>query len=173
MRNFIIFILLFALNFTLISKDLSNGYKDIKLGMTKNQVIDTIKKSSEFRQKNDEVLSIRLEPDTEILTYEGLGYISVGYFHFNKDKLFQIFLKFNENKLGYYLLLKDNTDKFGKPSKLDPKSAVWQNKEVMIVIEKPCTIKYLYLPIWNELVKSDQTPDDIILKSRNDFVKDL
>jgi hypothetical protein len=163
----------FFLVFSLHSKELSDGYKDIKLGMSKSEVVDRMKKSVEFRQKNDEVLSIRIDPDSEILTYEGLGFVEIGYFHFHNDKLFQILLKFDEKKIGYYLLLKNSTEKFGKPNSLDPKSAAWRNDNVSIVIEKPCTMKYFYLPVWNELIKKDQTPDDIILKNRTDFVNDL
>jgi hypothetical protein len=158
---------------SVFSNELSKGYKDILLGMSKTQVQDNLKKNPDFKSGKEEILTVRIDPDKEIISTEGTGYIKNAYFHFFNDKLFQIFLTLDEKKIGYYLLLKNNTEKFGTPQKLDPKSASWQNNEVMIVIEKTCTIKYFYLPIWNDLIKKDQSSDDIILKTRNDFVNGL
>ncbi|OHD10099.1 MAG: hypothetical protein A2Z98_09060, partial [Spirochaetes bacterium GWB1_27_13] len=123
-KIFFAFFILF-LPFNLFSQKLSNGFKDFKLGMSKEQVSNLLKKSFDFDAKREEILSIRLEPDTEIITADGMGFIQIGYFHFNKDKLFQIFLKIDEKKIGYYLLLKNNTERFGNPKRLDPKSASW------------------------------------------------
>jgi len=173
MHKFFIIVFLLFTYFSIYPKELSSGYKDVKLGMTMSEVSVILKKSNEFRQKDEEILSIRIDPDKEILTYEGLGYIKIGYFHFHKDKLFQIFLRVEDKKIGYYLLLKNNTEKFGKPSKLTPNSAIWKDADTQIIIEKPCVIKYIYLPIWNELIAKDQSPDDKVLKSRQDFVNDL
>ncbi|HOJ65153.1 MAG TPA: hypothetical protein PLE45_12120 [Spirochaetota bacterium] len=169
-----IYILIFIfLTFILNSLDLTDGYKDIKLGMSKSQVEELLKNSPDFIPQREEILSIRIEPDTEIITVEGTTFIEIAYFHFNKDKLFQIFLKINEKKIGYYILLKRFTDKFGKPSGLEPKSAFWQNSNVKIVIEKPCTLKYIYLPIWNELTKTDDKLKNYIEQAREDFINNL
>lgn len=170
-RYFLMLLFAFFL-FTLSAQELSSGYKDIKLGMSKDEVADLIGKSYDFYDNRNEVLTIRLEPDTEIITAEGRGFIEIGYFHFHEDKLFQIFLIFNE-KVGYYTLLKRLTDKFGSPTRLDPKNAFWQEGDVKIVIEKPGKIKYLYLPIWNSLLNSDLSDRKILDQQRDSFVDDL
>ena len=168
---FLFFILFFSFSF--YSQVLSEGYKEIKLGMVMTEVESLIKSSPEFYSGREEVLSIRLEPDTQIITAEGTGFIKIAYFHFNEDKLFQIFLILSEKKIGYYTLLKRLTTKFGTPSDLDPLRAYWQNATVKIVIEKPCTIKYLYLPIWNTLLDNNLDERKILDKIREDFVDDL
>ena len=161
------------LNSFAMSNALSDGYKDIKLGMSKKEVSDLLKKSLEFDAKREEILSIRIDPDSEIITAKGLGFINVAYFHFNKDRLFQIFIKLNEKKIDYYSLLKTNTNKYGNPKNLEPTRASWEDSKVKIVIEKPSTIKYLFLSIWNELLKNDNTSDDLNLKLRNTFLENL
>ena len=98
---FIMFFLFIAYSFSCV-EPLSDGYKDIKLGMTKTQVQSILEKSIEFNFKREEILSFRLEPDTEIISTEGFNYIISAYFHFNHDKLFQIILKLSESKTGYY-----------------------------------------------------------------------
>ena len=173
MRKNVFFIILFLINSIIFSEELSEGYKDIKLGMSQDEVRDVLKKSFDFYTGREEAISIRLEPDTEIITAAGMGVIKIGYFHFNSDKLFQIFLKIDENKIGYYMLLKRFTNKFGKPAFLEPKRAYWENDGVRVIVEKPCSLKYQFLPIWNELIKNDSTNDSILNKYREKFVDDL
>lgn len=160
-------------SFILNAIDLTDGYKEIKLGMSRKEVEEILKKSPDFIPQREELLSVRIEPDTEIITVEGVTFIEIGYFHFNNDKLFQIFLKINEKKIGYYVLLKRFTDKFGKPSNLEPKRAFWENSNTRIVIEKPCTLKYIYLPVWNDLLKKDDKLKNYIEQAREDFINNL
>ena len=153
---------------------LSDGYKNIKLGMSQQEVKSILQKSTDFNMKKEEILSFRMEPDTEIISTEGYGYIIFGYFHFSHDQLFQILLKLSEEKVGYYYLLTNFTNRFGKPQKFSPTRAIWENEKIRIVIEKPCTLKYIYLPVWNGLVdKKDETSDEIYGVNREKFVDDL
>jgi len=172
-KKIFLFLFLIVSMGVISSEELSYGFKEFKLNQTQNEVKELIKKSFDFANRRDEALSIRLEPDTDIITAEGLGFIKIGYFHFNKDKLFQIFLKLDEKRVGYYLILKRFTEKYGNPTSLEPKSAFWENEEVKIVIEKPCSLKYIYKPIWNEITSSDQTSDSVFFKIREKFIEDL
>jgi hypothetical protein len=158
--------------FAFPAKPLSDGYKDIKLGMTQAQVKGILDKSVDFSINKEEILTMRLEPDTEIISTEGLGFIISGYFHFSHDQLFQILLKLSETKIGYYYILNKFTNSFGKPNKLDPEKATWENDKIRITLEKPCTLKYIYLPVWNGLVK-EKEKNDLFEKDREKFVDGL
>ena len=174
MRKIIlIIIVIFFVSFLFGVENLSDGYKEIKLGMNKEVVRNILKKSRDFSMKKEELLTIRIQPDTEIISTEGLGFILLAYFHFHHDQLFQIFLKINENKIGYYFFLKKLSARFGAPSKFSPKKSIWENERVRIIIEKPCNLKYIYLPVWNGLVTSDLTSDSVLDSVREKFVNDL
>jgi len=173
-KLFFIFLFLIITFFIYSIEPLSDGYKDIKLGMSMDQVRGILEKSIEFNYKKEEILTFRLEPDTEIISTEGFrNYIINAYFHFSHDQLFQIILKLHTKKIGYYNLLKQFTERFGKSTKLSPTKASWDNEKIRIIIEKPCTLKYVYLPIWNGLLKNDNTSDHILDINREKFIDDL
>lgn len=151
---------------------LPEGYKNIRLGMTREEVEEILKTSSDFENR-EEVLTIRIEPDKQIITSEGYGYILIGYFHFSQDSLYQIFIKLDHTKIGYYNLLKNFTSKYGAPPLFEPKRAQWENDSVRLVIEKPGTLRYIYLPVWNQLLKSDLSDQKIIEKNRRNFLDNL
>lgn len=170
---FVIVTIFIISNLSYCLEPLSDGYKDIKLGMNKEAVQNILMKSIEFNYKKEEILTFRLEPDTDIISTEGYGYILNAYFHFHQDQLFQIILKLSESKIGYYYLLKNFTTRYGKSTNLSPTRSIWDNDKVRIIIEKPCTLKYVYLPVWNELLNEDVTSDNILELNREKFVDDL
>ncbi len=173
-KLFFVFLMIFIINgLTYSQEPLSDGYKNIKLGMSKEEVQNILMKSIEFNYKKEEILTFRLEPDTDIISTEGYGYIINAYFHFHQDQLFQIILKISEDKIGYYYILKNFTTRFGKSTNLSPTRSIWDNEKIRIVLEKPCTLKYVYLPVWNGLLKEDVTSDNILELNRQKFVDDL
>ncbi|MCG8569387.1 MAG: hypothetical protein MJB14_04540 [Spirochaetes bacterium] len=172
-NNFFLVFIFFSITQIIFSQTLSEGYQEFKLGLSKQEVENLLKTSGDFWGNKKDVIVMRHQPDQQIITVEGKGYIEIGYFHFYEDQLYQIFLVINSEKIGYYSLLKRLTDKFASPKTLDPLSAQWENETVKIEIEKPCTIKYYYLPIWNQLLNSDLSDRKIDQKSRENFVDGL
>ncbi len=146
------------------------GYKEFTFGMTMSAVKDLISKSQEFDSVREEVLTIRTEPDREIITVKGRGFVKRGYFHFNEDKLFHIYLIMNDSKIGYYNLLKGLTEKYGNPNDLDPKRAIWKNQTARVVIEKPSVVKYTSIPVWESLGSNDLADRNVLQINRDDFI---
>ncbi len=152
---------------------LSNGYKEIRLGMTLEEVRQIINSMPEFNPIREEILQIRIEPDKQILTTEGYSFVSKAYFHFDNDRLYQILLKFNQNKIGYFNLLSTFRSRFGEPAFINPSKSYWQNERVRITIEKPATIKYLDRQIWNSIIGSGNQEDSDFIILRNDLLNNL
>jgi hypothetical protein len=115
---------------------LAAGYKSIQLGSSMTEVQDEIRKSGDFKEKREEILTIRLEPDTEIISTDGRGFIQKGYFHFHQDQLFQILLKIDENRIGYFVILSQLTEKYGTPTRFNPQTAEWSDGKTTITLEK-------------------------------------
>lgn len=149
------------------------GYKNFTFGMTKELVKEALKQSNEFDEHKEEILSIRIDPDREIITVDGYLYIEKAYFHFDNDKLFQIYIKFNSSKLGYYNLLKQLTEKYGKPLNLSPLKASWENEVTRIIIEKESVIKYVDVKVWDKINKSDIKDRNIEGAHRDSFLDGL
>ncbi len=175
----ILSILIFTSSYILFSADIESGYKDIKLNMSKDEVTDLIKKSDDFDTKRDEAITIRFEPDTEIITVFGKinknsrSFIKRGFFQFSDDKLYLITLNMDEKRIGYYDLLKHYTNKYGNPTNLDPNSATWEDSNTRVILEKKSTVKFLDLNKWNELLKQEDGQKDEEREKREDFIKNM
>ena len=181
MRKLILpFLFLLAFPLAVFSEDssksaLSNGYKEIKLGMSMDQVKKKIKYSAEFAPEHIEAVQTRMQPDAKTLTAEGVnpinGLIKIGYFFFDDDdKLSAITIKINESKISYYSILKRFTEKYGNPNEFEPSRAIWSDDETRIILEKPCELKYQSIDY-----NSDEKKNTDILynKLRDKFIDEL
>ena len=52
-------------------------------------------------------------------------------------------LNINTAKIDYYSMFTTLSKKYGNPNSLDPQKAVWEDKEVTIILEKPLSVKYI------------------------------
>ena len=178
-KIFFLIICFFLISISTFAEELPNGYKKYSFGMSMNDVKEAIKDDNLLKNVREEVLSVRIEPDKQILTVYGErkngGYIEKAYFHFNEDKLFHIYLQLSEKKVGYYSLLKSLTDKYGNATNLEPKKAGWENDSIRIQIEKPCILKYTDMETWKSLSSTDEEMEARKTEKieRESFLEDL
>lgn len=145
-----IFIVLtfFATSFILNAKDLPNGYRDIELGMTLEETKEALVKDSSFGYHGDRDVSlvpgtnkVLIETDSEY--GHGSNFLKRCYFQFFNDSLFIITININPDKMDYYSVFTKLSEKYGKPSSLDPQSATWKNDDITLSLERPLTLKYI------------------------------
>jgi hypothetical protein len=178
-KLFFLLLCFFVVSVSAFAEDLPSGYKKYLFGMSMDEVKETIKDDSLLKNVREEVLSVGIEPDKEILTVYGDrrngGYVEKAYFQFNEDKLFYIYLELSQKKVGYYSLLKSMTDKYGNATNLEPKKASWENDSVRIQIEKPCVLKYVDVKTWDSLssMEADMEARKIEKIEREKFLEDL
>ena len=175
----LLIICFFIVSMFTFAEELPNGYKKYSFGMSMDEVKDAIKEDSLLKNVREEVLSVRIQPDKQILTVYGDrrngGYVEKAYFQFNEDKLFYIYLQLSEKKVGYYSLLKSMTDKYGNATNLEPKKASWENDSVRIQIEKPCILKYTDIKTWDSLssTEAEMEARKVEKIEREKFLEDL
>lgn len=149
LRKKILSITASSLFFTiLIAEELPHGYKKIQLGMTLEETKENLLKDSDFGFHGERDVSLipnssktLIETDAE----RGLGsnFLTRCWFQFSNNELYIITININPQKMDYYSLFTKLTQKYGKPSSFDPKSATWKDDEVTMSLEKPLTLKYI------------------------------
>lgn len=130
------------------AEDIPNGYKNVKLGMSLDQVKSELKKDSEFGYHGDRDVSLLpnsnntlIETDTaETATF---SHLTQCYFQFTDEKLYIITININQNKMDYYSIFTKLCEKYGKPNTFTPDAATWISESTTMSLEKPLTLKYI------------------------------
>ncbi|MGL1891737.1 MAG: hypothetical protein OCD02_08920 [Spirochaetaceae bacterium] len=177
MNKYLLLTFLFITLFITFSQEnnqsLSNGFRNIQLGLNIDEAKEAIESDGYFDYRGDPDVSMLLSEEKSIIESRGNYYIKNGYFQFYKDTLYTITLILDTNDIDYYTMFTTLSDKYGKYDSLSPSKVVWESDSVRLTLEKPLTVKYVGLGIYNDIVNDDITKEAIQEKLRKDFISEF
>ncbi len=149
---------------------LPQGFDEISFGMTVQEVKEKLKNSRNFFYREAEVT---LTPDREkkVIEAEGLSFLQDGIFQFRDEKLYIIILHIEKEKIGYFTMYKTLTEKYGEPDRLSPEESEWESETVILILEKPVTVKYVYKPVYQEILHESGVEESLEALTRNNFLE--
>lgn len=153
--------------------DLPTGFRGIKLGLSLDEAKVAIENDGYFDYRGDPDLSMLLTENRAIIESRGKFYIESGYFQFYNEVLYTITLVLDSNKIDYYTMFTTLREKYGDFKSLSPKRVVWEDDKVKISLEKPLTLKYVDLVVFNEIVEDDITQEALEEKLKKGFIDEF
>jgi len=153
--------------------ELPRGFHGIELGMELEQVKELLQKDELFYYRGNPDVSFLPLPKQTLIECPGNTYISRAYFQFEQEKLFIMILVLNIKEVDYFSMFATLSKKYGQPIYLDPSAAVWSSKEIRLSLEKPLTIKYIHLPVFNQLRDQGKAKEGTLEYYRKDFLKEF
>lgn len=154
-RKFLLLFMFFSLC-SLFADTLPLGYKDIQLGQTIDEVRAILEKDSSFGFRGDRDVSLLPTEERVLIETSGSSFFDRCWFQFYEDKLYSIVLNINPQRMDYFSMFKNFTLKYGEPNSLDPSKSEWKNSSVILSLEKPLTVKYLDVKVFNILQESSE-----------------
>ena len=127
------------------------GYKDIQLGLTFDHVWEILEKDSAFGFRGDRDVSLLPTEERVLIETSGSAFFERCWFQFYEDKLYSIVLNIDTDRMDYFSMFKTFSQKYGEPNSLNPSKSEWKNDSVILSLEKPLTVKYLDVKVFNEL----------------------
>jgi len=153
--------------------NLPRGFHGIELGMGLEQVKGLLLKDEFFYYRGDPDVSFLPMPKQTLIECPGNTYISRAYFQFDQERLFIMILILNMKEVDYFSMFTTLSEKYGQPAYLDPSAAVWNSEEIRLSLEKPLNVKYIYLPVFNQLRDQGKAEEGILEYSRRGFLKEF
>lgn len=123
---------------------LIKGYRNINIGMSKGEVIDTIKKDPlmMLEKKYYRDIDLSTEETKNIVEIVENKYFKNGYFLFKDDKLYSIIIMLQSNQADFLEMLETLNEKYSKGSFINASTVSWENSNIKLTLERPATVKY-------------------------------
>lgn len=181
MKKLIAFVLFFYCSFCFSQekteekkyKEIPSGYREISLGMGFEEVKAALKEDSTFGFKGERDISLLPTQNRILIETSGALHIKRAWFQFYEEKLYVIIIQMDTDKIDYYSVYSALTEKYGEPALLDPKRSIWKNENVSLTLERPLTVKYIDLKVFNELLEKSKTDKNFNNIMREDFINDF
>lgn len=129
----------------------SSSFRQINLGMERDAVIGELKKDPIFSYRGPEDLSLLPSPNQSLIEVSGPSFVKRGYFQFYDGKLWTIILELNPDRVDHYSVYTSLVAKYGEPGLLDPKEARWEDKSARMALERPLTLRYMDMKVYEKL----------------------
>ncbi len=172
--------LLFALMLTVVTASVCaqayeapppEGFAAIEMGMELERVKELLKADPQFDFRGDPDVSFLARPNESLIETEGMTFIDRAYFQFYEGRLYTIILALNQDRLDHYTMYTELIDKYGEPASLDPTEVVWEFDEIRMVLERPLSVKYIDIPVFNRIVRQGAQAESLNALSRDRFLE--
>lgn len=172
------FLLASVLCFTFISvfpqsASLPKGYRSVQLGMSFEEVESELKKEYIFGYRGERDVSLLPTENRILIETEGSSFLDRCWFQFYNNTLFTIIINFNTEQMDYYSLFSTLQKKYGEPNSLSPEKTIWENSSLRVSLERPVSIKYIDLEVFNILQNQSRVDESTMEKLRQRVLDDL
>ncbi|MDR2417546.1 MAG: hypothetical protein LBD79_00655 [Treponema sp.] len=158
---------------------LPRTFQGISLGMSRDALKATLSENKLFRNKvaQDDLLTL-IPPsprDENTLEVDGVprGFIRRAFFELHDEQVFTMSFVMDTALVDHYSVFMSLVNKYGEPSFLDPKRTVWQSDETWVAIERPLTVKYIDLGVFNVLIAGANAQQSANAQRREDFLNEF
>jgi hypothetical protein len=79
----------------------------------------------------------------------------------------------NTAMIDHYSVFTELVAKYGQPTYLDPKEAVWETEETRIAVERPLTVKYIDKKVFDEIINESSVIQSHRVQQRQDFLDEF
>mgnify|MGYP001811166704 FL=1 len=155
------------------TKPISKGYVTIVLGMAYQAAYDALRANPAIDYRGTPDVSMSPGRDEKIIETRGGRFIKRGTFQFRQEKLFTIILEMEPQQLDYYSLFTAFSARYGDPVSLNPQETIWEDATVRLILEKPCTVKYLDRAVIENLLQQSTIQASRQEESRQLFIDRL
>lgn len=152
---------------------LSPGFDVFRLGMSLADLKSALKNNSFFLYSGEPDVSLLTKPNTNLIEVPGITFFTRGVFQVVNGKLYSMSFDLDRDHVDYFGMYTALTKKYGDPTALDPASARWENASVRLSLEKPLTVKYIDMKVFQSLQNQGRAEKAAETLTREKFLENF
>ena len=150
---------------------LPRGFGDLELGLELDELKERLITDPSFQYSGDPEISLVPRERQHLVETRGGLFVEHAVFQFHDNRLFTIILNLNRERLDYYTLYTTLRERYGEPDRLDPSQMIWEDAAVRISLERPLTVKYIDLPVFEERRREAGVQESLRRQLRAEFLE--
>jgi len=152
---------------------LPRQFRQLSLGMHLDDLKASLLKDDYFHFRGDRDVSFLSVREQSLVETTGSSFIKRAFFQLRDGAVFIMAFTLNTEIIDHYSIFNQFTDKYGEPSYLDPKTAVWETDETRISIERPLTVKYIDKIVFNDIINESGLIESGQVQRRQEFINEF
>jgi len=154
-------------------KTLPRQFREIVLGMSLDDLKAALEKDSMFNFRGDRDVSFLPAREESLVETSGSSFVRRAFFQLRDGTLFIMAFTLNTGMMDHYSVFTDLVGKYGPPTYLDPKEAVWETEEIRVSIERPLTVKYIDKKVFDDIISESALTESRRVQQRQEFLNEF
>jgi hypothetical protein len=153
--------------------ELPRQFRQLSLGMGLDELKAALLIDNYFLFRGDRDVSLLPAREQSLVETTGSSFIRRAFFQLRDGEVFIMAFTLNTAIIDHYSVFMQFTEKYGEPSYLDPRMAVWETEETRIAIERPLTVKYIDKVVFNDIINESGLIESGHVRLRQDFLNEF
>jgi len=152
---------------------LPRQFRQLSLGMSLDALKENLARDAMFSFRGDRDVSFLPAREQSLVETTGTSFIRRAFFQLRDGSVFIMAFSLNTEIIDHYSVFTQFTEKYGQPSYLDPKEAVWETEDTRIAVERPLTVKYIDKNVFNDILNESSLRESWHVRLRQEFLNEF
>jgi len=152
---------------------LPRQFRQLSLGMNIDDLKASLLEDNYFNFRGDRDVSLLPQREQSLVETTGSSFIRRAFFQLRDSQVFIMSFALNTQVIDHYSVFTQFVEKYGQPTSLDPRAAVWETEDTRIAIERPLTVKYIDKVVFNDILDESGVIESNRVKQRQDFLDEF
>jgi hypothetical protein len=153
--------------------ELPRQFRQLALGMNIDDLKENLIKDELFNFRGDRDVSFLPVRDQSLVETTGSSFIRRAFFQIRDGSVFIMAFALNTAIIDHFSVFTQFTEKYGEPSYLDPRLAIWETEQTRIAIERPLTVKYIDKVVFDGIVNESGLIQSGQVRMRQEFLNEF
>jgi hypothetical protein len=167
------FLIFFVSSLLPAQESLPRQFRQLSLGMKLDDLKASLLSDDYFNFRGDRDVSFLPIREQSLVETTGSLFIKRAFFQLRDGEVFIMSFTLNEQIIDHFSVFTQFVEKYGQPSFLDPRSAIWETDETRIAIERPLTVKYIDKVVFSDIVNESGLLESSQVRLRQDFLNEF
>jgi hypothetical protein len=152
---------------------LPRSFRELSLGMSLEDLKTALQGDELFAFRGDRDVSFLPSREQSLVETTGFSFIRRAFFQLRDGELFIMAFTLDPRMVDHYSVFTSLVKKYGEPGWLDPKQAVWESADTRIALERPLTVKYIDINVFNEIIDESRVSESAEIRLREEFLDEF
>jgi len=154
-------------------KELPRQFREISLGMNLDSLKDALQNDKLFNFRGDRDVSFLPVREESLVETTGSSFIRRAFFQLRDGSLFIMSYSLNTGMMDHYSMFTTLSGKYGDPTYITPREAVWETEDTRITLERPLTIKYIDKKAFEDIISESTLIQSRRVQERQEFLNEF
>jgi hypothetical protein len=152
---------------------LPRNFREISLGMGLDELKAALTEDALFNFRGDRDVSFLPAREENLVETTGFSFVKRAFFQLREGSVFIMAFTLNADLVDHYSVFTSLVEKYGQPGSLNPQQAVWETEATRLALERPLTVKYIDMTVFNGIIGESATVESAEIRRRQEFLDGL